>query len=164
MNVYHLPVSLSYWCQGQNKTKEQESQKRFRLNQQQFNLFIVIFWGRHLCGKSALSLQVIFNEIDALFLQLNQNAMTDCHLVQIFCVWNCKRYDLIFKMCWQSVVAFWFNWRNNVSITSKVTWLWSKLTWIERYLKKLILKWIFSTLHCTVLLKDLVWIFPKSLY
>ena len=33
--------------------------------------------------------QVIFNKIDALFLQLNQKVMIDCHLITVFCTLNC---------------------------------------------------------------------------
>ena len=70
---------------------------------------------------SLLQSQVTFDVIDTLFLQLNQNATTDCQHIL-----NIKSYLLQFHTQniwtkWQSVIAFWFNWRNNASISLKIT-------------------------------------------
>ena len=45
-------------------------------------------------------LNSIFNEIDALFLELNQRAATDCHhRVCSFCPPNCCRNNFAYKLC-----------------------------------------------------------------
>ena len=43
--------------------------------------------------------QVIFNKIDALFLQLNQKEMTDCHLITVFCTSFFACGNLMDKRC-----------------------------------------------------------------
>ena len=48
--------------------------------------------------SSGSHLRVIFNEIDTLFLQLNQNLTTDCHWIYMFCKSNSYRNNFTCKM------------------------------------------------------------------
>ena len=69
-------------------------------------------------------LQLLFNEIDALFLKLNQNVTTNCHLIYADCTSNCVKNNLKYKLRKiddNLIVIFWFIWNNNESISLKIT-------------------------------------------
>ena len=69
------------------------------------------------CDKIKLliqEMQVTFDEIDALILQLNQIVTTDCQLMYPFCTSSCFCNNLMYKVglgkvIEKLVIKFWFN-------------------------------------------------------
>ena len=77
--------------------------------------FLNHIWFQQVCQFQKnlwnLVLEVYFIEIEALFVQLNQNVTTDCHVTYTFFTPNCLRNNLITKLLnqWQSHVMVWFD-------------------------------------------------------
>ena len=106
MNLFRLVGDLSHlaaililllkiWktrsCAGiSGKQKKKDSENFFKL--------CLISAGLSISRESLKSFTVYFIEIEALFVQLNQNVTTDCHVIYIFFTQNCLRNNLTYKI------------------------------------------------------------------